>query len=608
MSLRESTANGLLLPVLAVGAALTAAADVERTCPGAPGVGVIELWPAASIPANGLRFDLARGIGGAVTPTDTRPANGLPNSAAVAVQCSITNSTDLPIQQSFARAAAAWSNATMPGGTQPATSFAIDPVMTRATGYPDYMTWNQMPIQSSPFLASGPSIQLVTFWEHPNVWNLFGSTALGIAAVDLVPGTGIIRDADIAMNAMSSGVGGRPLFRFVEDNAALGTTITTLGFNESPSATLGLDPIVGYVDIEGVLAHELGHAAGLAHSLIDGPTSQTASSTPTMFAIAQVQPYTGNIAFPLQGCTGHVTTQANGAATQFGGIVGVPARTLESDDVASISVAYPGPGQASLGSITGQVVDASGAAVRGAHVVAVNQANPEGIRVGTFSDSSGAYTIGSLPAGQYLVLVEAPDINGYFAGTGLPEFIDPAFNCGGPPVFEMEMLDLADSASEALQMEASLYAVSAGQATSVNNCVVEAVAGPRLVTRACFDNALGTQVCGPDSTRGSVHNNLASPGAVVDLQLVGGTPGGLGAFNIGVDRLYGFLFGQVIETNPLPGGSATLTLDAAGSATLSLPVNGTLVGTTFYGQAADFDPATSTLRFTNSVTLRLDAR
>lgn len=585
------------LATLALGCAVSAVADVERTC--TPFGDFVESWGV--IPAGGLRIDLAKGIGSASFPFDTRPAPGFPNNAVAAMQCSLPT-TALPIEQSIANAANVWNNATVAGSNASASSFMINPAATRFTGYPDFMTWTLNPVGSSPFLNGVSGRNLVTFWEHPVVMGGFGGVTLGVANVSLGAGGNIV-DADIAFNAFTSDATGRPLFRYIEDNVAFGGNVAPRSFGEEfNQQTPGIDPVVGYVDLLGTLVHEFGHLAGLAHSLVDGPTSLTASETPTMFAVAQTQPFTAQVIPQLTGCAGSPMVPANGANTQFGGIVGVPARDLKSDDISAISVAYPGAGQTQLGSISGQVLDAAGNPVRGAHLVAINAALPEVHRVGVLSDRMGNYTIGSLIPGSYFVMAEGADVTGYFAGTQLPEFIDPAFACGGPPVFETEFLDAAESSTETTPLAGQSFVVNANATTNVAAFRVEPVSGLRLGVAACNAGA-----CGASSARGAVHNGLGGALPTMDLDITGGAPNGLGFLVFGVDRIYGTVFGQLLETNAIPGVTVTVPLDGAGAGVVSLPVGPGLVGTTFYMQGATIDPATGGLILSSTVTLRFDS-
>lgn len=71
--------------------------------------------------------------------------------------------------------------------------------------------------------------------------------------------------------------------------------------------------------------------------------------------------------------------------------------------LASLSVAW---GQGAVGTLTGTVLDASGAVVPGATVVATNVAT--GVENTTTSTSAGAYTLPYLPAGTYNVKAGAP--------------------------------------------------------------------------------------------------------------------------------------------------------------------------------------------------------
>src|SRR3984957_5236201 len=64
-----------------------------------------------------------------------------------------------------------------------------------------------------------------------------------------------------------------------------------------------------------------------------------------------------------------------------------------------------GLGQTVTSSITGQVIDPSGAVISGAKVVAENAATS--VKTSTETNASGVYTIRFLPIGTYTVTIEA---------------------------------------------------------------------------------------------------------------------------------------------------------------------------------------------------------
>jgi hypothetical protein len=131
--------------------------------------------------------------------------------------------------------------------------------------------------------------------------------------------------------------------------------------------------------------HELGHTLGLAHSTVgfseghDGALDPVLESQePTM------HPYS---------------------------IAGTDRRTLEADDIASLSDLYPEPSfAATTGTITGTVTRCgSGEPVLGANVRAVNLASPavQLTRVTGFDgEEDGSYTIHGVPPGEYDIVVE----------------------------------------------------------------------------------------------------------------------------------------------------------------------------------------------------------
>jgi hypothetical protein len=132
--------------------------------------------------------------------------------------------------------------------------------------------------------------------------------------------------------------------------------------------------------------HELGHTLGLAHSSVGFALGKAAALSPvTVGDVPTMHPYS------------------------VGG--GTQRRTLEADDIASISELYPAASfTGSFGTITGKVMRCgSDDPVLGANVRAVNVANPsiQLTRVTGFDgNTDGSYTIAGVPPGDYYVVVE----------------------------------------------------------------------------------------------------------------------------------------------------------------------------------------------------------
>lgn len=610
--------NDPLLLVLSVAAASAALADIERPC--VAGQPIPEVW--ATIPTGGIVFDLATiDDGPMATVLDTRPAPGFGNIQQTVNLCpAITNEMQTPFLQSFARAADRWNNPVLPDGTSLPSTFAIDDTgVTLITQYPAFDPTNTVPYETSEGMVPD-SRSVLTFWEPEAQWIVNGAITAARAEVN-VPASGQIVSADVGVNCVSDvGTSGIPFYRFVEENTALGTIITSQslrdGNNPAPA-----EPALAWFDLEGVLTHELGHVAGLAHSLIDGPTSLAGSSTPTMFAVAQATPFTGPVTFNLQGCTNHVQTAVDASTTSAGGILGEPARDLTPDDVAALAAGYASvPNPPGFGSIAGSVLDGNQTAIRGAHVVAVLNSDPNGTRIGTFAIRDGSFLMTGVPAGDYSVFVEWPDANGFFDGSGMPEIADPQFSpfCGTPfpPEFEMEYWNgTNESAAETLPFEATIVTVpDGGLAAQSVDFIVEPQAGLRMAASACFELTTpgGTQtICGQLSERGCVHRDLAAPQASVQLQFLGGTPSGVALLLFGSDRTslpapppFG---GGLLTVNAPPGNLFTFTLDAAGETSVSLPVSPANVGQSFFAQCGEFFISTGEVVMSNDLTLYLAA-
>lgn len=150
--------------------------------------------------------------------------------------------------------------------------------------------------------------------------------------------------------------------------------------------TWAVDGRAGSVDIAEVATHEIGHLIGISHSPIGGTSM-----------------------FPR---TGMGRTRG---------------RSLESDDRIVASVIYPAGGfSTSTGSIVGRVRDGSGAAIFGAHVVAVDSNG--NVACGALSQTDGSYSIQGLPPGSYTIYAEPidPTDRTSFSKADLPGFYTAA--------------------------------------------------------------------------------------------------------------------------------------------------------------------------------------
>jgi hypothetical protein len=135
----------------------------------------------------------------------------------------------------------------------------------------------------------------------------------------------------------------------------------------SPTKTFSTNGETDAYDIQGVATHEIGHFLGLDHSGIGSATM-----------------------FP------------------FGKLGDLSARTLDPDDRAGISTLYP---SSSFNSTTGRIsgrITSGGAAVFGAHVVAIDTSTGI-VTAGAVSLGDGSYLIAGLPPASYRVVAEPLD-------------------------------------------------------------------------------------------------------------------------------------------------------------------------------------------------------
>jgi uncharacterized protein (TIGR03437 family) len=202
-------------------------------------------------------------------------------------------------------------------------------------------SWTNIPSSAVRFAAFETStsveprndgVNLITFADSPTTRSLVGDA---VAVTFLFSRfSGALTDTDIVFN---------PRFRF----------------STEPDSTS--------FDIQGTLAHELGHAIGLDHTGVVGAT---------MFA---------------------TTTRGSNRIAR-----------LTSDDIAFARDVYPATEQpASTGQIQGRISYSLGISVEGAHVVAVDPA--QNILVAGISGADGTYRIGGVPPGRYWLYCEPLD-------------------------------------------------------------------------------------------------------------------------------------------------------------------------------------------------------
>jgi hypothetical protein len=426
----------------------------------------------------------------------------------------------------------------------------------------------------------GDGINLVTCWQPPLWWGpLGGGQALGVAQVELNGAPGEITECDIALNVRSYDLNNqqRPVWSFVESNAAMQAEVATHRWDIA-SGLPYVDPLLGYADLEGVMVHEFGHFAGLAHSLVDSRQRDGNSMFPTMFPVAQTQNYASTLTFiGLGGCTDFVLQPSNAAATVFGGRLGASARTLEIDDISAIGVVYGTP---ELNAYTGRIqgtcyLNGLTMPLPGAHLVAYRTDLVDQVRVGTLAYANGQYTLNGLPPGEYYVYAEpvdqpgflAPNTGQYFFGADVPEFVLPG-NCLSTNVirFQTEFYDATESFFETSPAVASKVVVVAGQATTGIDFHLSSQSD--LLTVRLPNSPYA-------SPRGVIVSPQGTPSPNVEIRVQAGSGYANQPVSVSIATARGvrILSGQLLV--PFTQGATVLTgtLDATGSATFSVATN-----------------------------------
>lgn len=516
-----------------------------------------------------------------------------------------------PGLQSMHRAAEAWSQASVGGINIADIEF----------GNPTYFSDTAPPAAGIPapklfsFTSGFPvrvldGVNTVTLWEPSTTFVNTGIGGAGVVAVTLVEidvATGDILEADIAMNARmqaGSSFSAPPYWSFVEFNAFdqrwYASTTEDAGFVSSLAG-----PASGYVDLEGVLAHEFGHFLGVAHSLVDGRWSPNTGTTPTMFITGHTTSPFDELASFYNGSAPPIQLQMDASTTTVGGLLADTAKTLEQDDLSALASAYPRPVIVqSLGGLQGTVTDANGNPVLGAHVVAFRADSPDIVRAGALTRAGGAYQIPRLPAGDYYVYVEPVDTN-LFEDAILPSYVFPgSLQCASPSFFQTEFWDTAESANEADPMRAN---------------IVPVIGGPMFGTTRDFivvseSDRLQVQLQG-SSTQASSRGLLVAPAPGTtptvrfDLDFAPGISTRPAFLAIGFNRRSLILDSQLVV--PANGGAAptivNLALNNQGDVSVSFPIGNALAHNAFFVQAIATSPNGSfPLQVSNPVTVYVE--
>ncbi len=440
----------------------------------------------------------------------------------------------LPGFQSVVRAIEAWNDAAVAATasgtpTVGASTFSFaepwdDPTTTKFAVVPADLSGN-------PNFASNDGRNTISFIDRAFV----PASTLELARTFVFTPAGcssaVIGDFDMLFNRS---------IPWIEMNDKLGTTFSSISGGSAVAA-----------DLQGVITHELGHAIGVAHSLVDSEalfdtaTLLGDSDFPTMFPFAQNSLLSGTANDPSY-FDPTCDTFAQFAPFPITGMtmLGASARDLEADDTATLGAMYPSAAYSTqLGTIEGTVLfepaNAPGTSVpaKGAHVVAIDLDDPDRNRVGTLSIELDTvanvnYRISGLRPGSYYVMVEPvdddlTDMDNYFPNDVLPNYVLPLGSCGCPGIvsrFPREFFDASEAFNETLWPAATSIAVAAGAATRADLLVKElpvalppgGLTGPQLRIGV---SPLGTASIDAGSRRGFAASSLWGPPPNVDVIL-----------------------------------------------------------------------------------------
>ncbi|HVX65233.1 MAG TPA: carboxypeptidase regulatory-like domain-containing protein [Bryobacteraceae bacterium] len=273
------------------------------------------------------------------------------------------------------------------------------------------MIYRGIPLSRAPSIAftAGPSVvaglknadggTVITAESDPiaalegaiGAWNSIPGTSINFSfrpsatPVVVNPGDGanvFSFEDDLASRSVSDSAIAITMVRYTSSGVIIDSDIL---FN--PLARFSTIPTLNSYDLQSIAAHELGHTLGADHSFLPAAT---------MFAYSMPET--------------------------------ISERHLSSDDIAFAAAAYP-QDASKVGGIRGTVAYASGTLIDGALVLVCTRAAD--VVVGVTTRSDGAFRVGGLPPGEYLVFAYpvAPYLGGNASGDGAFDVPDwqPAF-------------------------------------------------------------------------------------------------------------------------------------------------------------------------------------
>lgn len=500
-------------------------------------------------------------------------------------------STSTPGMQSVIQAMITWNTATIPGTTILGSSFSF----AFPTTVPNML------------VSSTDGNNEINLYPAQNWFRTNGfSGALAASIVTALAASGHITDADLVVNTTQI-VGGTPtsaLWCFLEYNTAYTQWVVSDTANNLGGAPA---PLFGFAGLQGTITHELGHIAGLGHSVIDSSASSTGSGFPTMFPFAQAEPLLSTLVNNYFG----QCTPPNFSGTIVGTIVGRSAQTMKYDDVVALSRQYFSAGFGTLGKITGTVKDSIGTPILGAAVVAIPKATSptpmELQRIQTLSYAGGNYSIGGLTAGDYYVYIEPVDQDPlgnsdpqyYFRNVGdVPNYVDltGAGGCITYVPFQTEVYNSADQLLEVQSAASTITLTSSGGTVSTASNVNFVISmNPNILTVGVVNGGVSPAYHSPRGVRFALPAGGAGTRVVEFVIHAGAAFAGLTYrvefSDVRTTNLVSTLFNptqldQIIQTtNTSFPGTLSGTLNASGDAVFQLGFGSALQYSMVFAQA-----------------------